>query len=481
MNSPSSSPSAARTASRGDRWHQRWDVWVLGSMAMVVLLGILTWLLFGQCCVWMWDGTVSELRAAGYSTTRNEETEALSRRWRAEREAHPVVRHVSARLCLFGIRVATLSFYEPILNMQSPPDIDPISSSRGFSTNQDIVAVEQPARTALSILGSRVRNWSYNGKMVNGEVLLPKTYGYRVALLWRQLLAMDGPDIESAERYVTDDALNLHIIVFILIYRPDLAQDACLEIMRRPALPMEQKCSLSLAHLQTLALLMRVGLLQQEHFVNLRAMALTVTADDVRRSARGMMRQQMRNLISLSASYRKYDGRLFWDMTHRMWAKPRDIIQIFNIRCVLPFQYLLVDMRDAIKELAVYEAQLAAQYGQPGISLPQQAKTSPFRLNASLTYGTSFAMFHNIRLALLDFGLWRARHPGRMPVSLNDFLTAETRAAFITVPGTALEYQQELPGSPKSRTYLRYIVDRSIAPTIQAPPPVLIFKAGDDS
>ncbi|HSI84338.1 MAG TPA: hypothetical protein VK970_11180, partial [Candidatus Methylacidiphilales bacterium] len=93
--------------------------------------------------------------------------------------------------------------------------------------------------------------------------------------------------------------------------------------------------------------------------------------------------------------------------------------------------------------------------------------------------GSQYAMTHNMRLAILSFALWRARHPGRLPASLDDFLDEETRAAFIPVEGVKLEYHDEMSGTIYHRTCVRCVVDPAVAPLLDLGPFIVVCLGKD--
>ncbi|HSI86715.1 MAG TPA: hypothetical protein VK970_23225, partial [Candidatus Methylacidiphilales bacterium] len=150
-------------------WYQRWQVWVPCSLVMAVILCVAAWIVAGVVSRRMYSDTVVELRVAGFPTTLADHHNDLVRRWQEERDAHPVVRHASVRLALFGMRVAPLGLYEPVLYTKAPPDLFPgriqgtILLSGGF---MKVVPVQQ----SITNLGETFRaGWDSNDISINGE------------------------------------------------------------------------------------------------------------------------------------------------------------------------------------------------------------------------------------------------------------------------------------------------------------------------
>ncbi|MEZ0295884.1 MAG: hypothetical protein ACAI35_05455, partial [Candidatus Methylacidiphilales bacterium] len=65
-----------------------------------------------------------------------------------------------------------------------------------------------------------VRRWQEERDahpVVRHASVLPRVYRFRIALLWRQLLAMDGADDTGMRRWEAYNALDIHAIMFSLI------------------------------------------------------------------------------------------------------------------------------------------------------------------------------------------------------------------------------------------------------------------------
>ncbi|HSI86716.1 MAG: hypothetical protein ACAI35_05450 [Candidatus Methylacidiphilales bacterium] len=470
------------------RWYQRWEVWVLSSLALGIMLPILLWFIVGAACLWMYDSTIAEVRAAGYQLTRDEYVEEYTRKWHVQRDAHPLVGLVSTRLSLFGSLIAQLQMAAPVQNIEYPPDKEPAWDSHHRKTDTGISTVREELSneseigdTMMNLSRTFYKGWLYEGKEMNTGVLLPGVYPWRVAVLWRRLLAMDFPEHDAAEEMDPGAAMDLHAIFFMVMNRSGQAAEAWREAMRCPVLVTEQCPAITSQHLKTLAVATRIGLLREADYLQLLETAKSaVTADGVRHLIRNELRYQISSFADDAIGCRKF-GQGIYLLLRYNWTQPLKIRSQFQLHHLLPDQFTLLYVGAGIREMAAYEAQLAREDGQPGLSLPRVRKGVQSTHHALITAmgGARHALAHNTRLAILAFGLWRSRHPGKVPAGIEDFLDAETRAAFISVPGATLEYMQPNQGTSVAQCRLYYKVDRAIAPTLSGND-ILLYHDGDD-
>ncbi|MEZ0295467.1 MAG: hypothetical protein ACAI35_03325, partial [Candidatus Methylacidiphilales bacterium] len=494
-------------------WMGRWEIMVPLLALIVPALAVGGWWMFGVASVWSYNAYMAKKRAQGFVFTFEGLRELDRRDWRAARDASPVLRSAVNRLSVYGAHVArmrpetgkSMQFRKP---QEEGSWADITSWKSGLSGTYAQPSLNEQVKIlllfekvnplpAMQVTCNRPDNGNMSGFYARFITLGHKKRGGNpsqreqvaecsrtwrdrmqgehdrlMAQYLRYALFLEG-NFNQRTMEMLSWSLHVHRCGLILLGRADSVAASWEDTYGvTPGINAGSidTDDLLKEEMYLMAFAVRSGLLKEEHLRRLQTvpfpgaenfrdiahrhlLAWPVMNSARLRTARSPYRfyrvPNVRGLRVLSPFY-TYSGGLEWNA----------------LKEVLPRQAELMKTRALLEEEEKMNARLEAQRGtQDWPEVPD-----PHRVFWLSPYYSSDTHYYwdmqlenicaaNLIQGILAFGLYRAQQ-GKLPATLQDFMTPEVQARLVRMPYAALTYEVDAEGAAK----LKYEVDNSTAP-----------------